>query len=211
MPHPSLTIIDPLIPPSALGVCLDVHPVPKFDFQGHSSFARTRIGLVEAVASDRRLIRENGWIITQLVALDVFARDFEALPSCPNPFFTRVEEWKSFPKEIITKTQQTLAYALSSLVSSIPVDWHKNVTTIVKEQGSGQSSLGLGPLADVLVHAHRESVSDNSVLGTRILHNILHALLKEVSTDEADLWLTVAQTHLDSCEYERFLTQTNPA
>jgi hypothetical protein len=206
-PHPSLAIIDPLVPSHALGARPDVYPVPKFDVQGHSSFARTRIGLLEAVASDRRLVREYGWIIPQLAALDVFARDFEALPSHPNPFFTSAEGWKSSLTEIITKIQQTLAYALSSLVSNIPVGWHKNVTTAIKERGSEQ--FGLGQLADVLADAFRGSVSDNSVLSTRILYNVLHALLKEVSADEADLWLTLAQTYLDSCEYGSFLTHTN--
>jgi len=199
-PHPSLSVIDPLVPSSKIEARLDVSS-STFDFQGHSSLARTRIGLLEAVASDRRLIRENVWIIPQLVVLDIFARDFEALPSSPNLFFTAAEGWKAPLTEMITKIQQALAYALSSLVSNLPSNWHSNVTTAIKNMKTRRAEgLGLGPLADVLANAYWECVFDNNALSTRILHNVLHALLKETGADEADSWLALAQTQLDPRE-----------
>jgi len=204
-PHPSLSIIDPLVPSSKPEARLDVSSAPAFDFQGHSSLARTRIGLLEAVAADRRLIRENVWIIPQLVVLDIFARDFEALPSSPNLFFTAAEGWKASLTDMITKIQQALAYALPSLVSNIPSNWHRNVTTAIKNRKTRRAEgLGLGPLADVLANAHWGCVFDNNALSTRILHNILHTLLKETGADDADSWLALAQTQLDSREHGDF-------
>lgn len=211
VPHPSLSIIDPLVPSNTLGARTRVSPTHRFDLRGHSSLARTRIGLLEAVASDRRLVRENGWIIPQLVVLDIFARDFEALPSYPNPFFSDAKGWKASLIEMIAKAQQTLAYAFSSLVSNIPLEWHRNISTAIKNSKTRQpGGLGLGPLADVLANAYWNCVFDNNVLSTRILHYVLHTLLKEAGADEADAWLVLAQTHLDSGECENFSWMPTP-
>lgn len=205
-PPLALSILDSLVPSSSYtGSPGNRNESPVYDSQGCSPYARTRIALLELVTLDRRLLQENIWVIPQLITLEIFSRDFVALPSHSNPLFSVTGGTRNAHERLMIKSQRTLAYALSSLGSDLTAAWHRDLTTLLRKAKSKPANgLGLGSLADVVAGAFWASATKGAVLHARIFHGLLRGLLREGTVEASDMWLTLAQGHLDSGRYNQF-------
>lgn len=206
-PHPALSIIDPIIPISS-----SRQPSPSqgvFDSSGLTPAARTRIALSRVIASDRRLIKDNVWAVQHLLALESLARDRLAMSNQPNPLFSDHGGVTGTISNILTSVQQTLAYAMSTLASDLSRQWHADLTAALKKNKSrpeAWTGLGHGLLADTVADVFwgcSEEDFGKASLDSRVLHGLLRGLLREVTTEESDMWLVLAQAYLDSCELSR--------
>ncbi|KAF8317156.1 hypothetical protein DL93DRAFT_2055777 [Clavulina sp. PMI_390] len=199
-PPSAFSILDPLVPSTSSPS--KARTTPACDQQGLSSLARDRVALLELVSADRRLIHEHLWIIPQMLALENFARDFIALPSSPNPLFSREGASKGWHEHLVAKIQQTLAYAFSSLGADLSTDWHRTVTGALRTSKTRVAGgLGLGPLGDIVASAYWECLDGRAVPSVRTLYGLLRGLLREGSAEDSDLWLTLAQGQIDNASH----------
>lgn len=195
--HPSLAIIDPLVPSDTAVAAPST--LIEYDTQGLSSYARGLVALLSILANDRRLIHKHPSAVTHILALEILGADVLALPSQSSPLFRPASGEDDFDlASAISKAQQTVAYALSSLVRDVSSAWHRDVTALLRKTKTPLvNPSGLGILADTMASLYWGS-SQSHLLQSRIFFGFLRGLLREASPEEGDMWLTLAQSQLDS-------------
>ena len=73
-PDYSLAIVDRLIPPPSLWK-LEQEPLQVFDKAGFSEYARIVNSLLTVAISDRKLARDNLWLLPHFISLYLAAKD----------------------------------------------------------------------------------------------------------------------------------------
>ncbi len=76
----SLAVVDRLIPPPSLWK-MEQEPLQSFDKAGCSEYARIVNTLLAIAISDRKLARDNMWLLPHFISLYVAARDALRSPS----------------------------------------------------------------------------------------------------------------------------------
>jgi E3 ubiquitin-protein ligase listerin len=198
-PDPSLAVTDPLVPlgsPSG-----KPRQVFSYDRHGLSAYARATLALHHAVSRNRHASLQNLWALRHLSALAVFARDFAAIPSLPNPLFAPQDlpEAQVRAEEIVEKTHQSILYMLTAVSDELSSSWHQDMIASLREVGS-RALINGGQLAELVGVLYSKSVQEEGSLFPRILHIVLRGILREASSEEANLWLGLAQTIQDRGE-----------
>lgn len=191
-PHASLSILDPLVSTQTQsGNSPHIFP---YDRHGLSAYARATLALHHAVSRDRHSGLENLWALQHLSALEVFARDFVAIPSLSNPLFKAqyIPESPLRVEDILEKTHKSILYMLSAVSIDLSLNWHQALITSLRNVKS-KAPIGVGELPELVVMLYSESILEDASLFPRIFHIVVRGILREASSEEADLWLGLAQ------------------
>ncbi|KAF5370318.1 hypothetical protein D9758_006910 [Tetrapyrgos nigripes] len=191
---PSLAVLDPLIPPASSFSEETVSP-PSCDTHGYSYYARLVIALLHIALDNRRVARENMWILRHLLALSQYAEDLLNIPTGQSPVFSRAaidagndEGDSEFELgELVVKIQQIVTYALTSATTE---GWRLDALSALDGKESAKS---LQPHAQFLVDVIRLTQSVDTARECRVLYNVLQHVMDDIEKDEAESWVSYAR------------------
>jgi E3 ubiquitin-protein ligase listerin len=183
--HPSLAVLDPLIPPSSAFKGRGAFP-HTYDSHGYSSYTRIVVALLQAFHADRKLAKENIWALRHFLALELFASDFMHIPSARNPMFGQ-HTLQSNISELISKCGQIATYLLTSPVED---GWHLKVVDSILKGDSSQCKDTLGVF---IVNLVGQSKSQDSILHGRILRKALQHVVSNADKQDAEQWMLLAR------------------
>ena len=188
----SLAIIDPLIPPQS---SFDTAEGPdcESDQQGLGAYARGVMALLYTYAENRGLARANLWALRHFLALAEYAEELLAVPSLPNPVFSRMAS-KNVLQDITAKAQQLTAYLL--MTAAADDTWRVNAITSLL---NGRRTDSLDGLASFTVELIEHAQNEDDSLHARIVHAVLQNVLRDATRDEADQWMLLARKLEKNC------------
>ncbi|KAG7441328.1 uncharacterized protein BT62DRAFT_937246 [Guyanagaster necrorhizus] len=181
--HPSLAVLDPLIPPGQYGET----GFPECDSRGFSPYARLVSMLLFVFMEDRQSARRNTWALRHLIALSLYAEDYSACPVWSSPAFGT--EALMDLEGLIVKLQQICTYLLTSASDD---GWRLKVLDVLT---NGRPLDEAGPplavfLRDQIVRAREgDEMREARILG-RVLSHVLH----DADKAEADRWIAFARS-----------------
>ncbi|KDQ60057.1 hypothetical protein JAAARDRAFT_32435 [Jaapia argillacea MUCL 33604] len=182
---PSLTVLDPLVPPPSVFNSRRVFD-QHFDSAGYSGYARVIYALLQFIMKHRQGARENTWALLHLLALATYAQDFLKVPSGRSAVFSKSIS-KSNLEDIISKVHQVATYLLSSPSES---QWHLNVIQSVDQETNNPTLDYTGRfLADLI----KLSKKTDTIRDCRILSSVLQPVLSAAGKDDADQWMLLAR------------------
>ncbi|KAF8624962.1 hypothetical protein AX15_005604 [Amanita polypyramis BW_CC] len=181
--HPSLAVIDPLIPPGEENMAL----TPECDARGYSQYARAVCGLILVLSENRQEAKRNIWALKHILSFVVYASDLQSYPSGRSPLFTS-EVLSDYFDEVMTKATQITAYLLTL---SFEDGWRQNMlNAITKNATLDESKNALSKLVAELIKDAKETDGSRAA---RILKMVLQHVLDDVDKNEADHWLILAK------------------
>ncbi|KAF8056637.1 hypothetical protein FPV67DRAFT_646018 [Lyophyllum atratum] len=183
--HPSLAVVDTLIPPSVASTSTDQTPRP-FDSRGFSDYARVVDALLRAFVEDRQIAKHNIWALRHFQALGVYAQDYTNIPSAQSTVFGP-EAIHANLEALVSRVEQVTTYILTS---SADEGWREVALAAAIDDRQPELS---GSLSAFLVDAIRHSRSSESARDTRILRNILQHVFHDINKNEADRWILLAR------------------
>ncbi|KAI0634826.1 hypothetical protein C8Q77DRAFT_1277694 [Trametes polyzona] len=182
--HPSLAVIDPLVPPATL-YRTNSPSSPSYDSSGFSKYARIVNGLLLHLA-DRQTAKENIWALGHFFSLAIYAEELRHLPSSESPVFAKTVS-RSVLQSIQDRVQQLATYLLSSTAEEL---WHSRVTNALLGQTPIDTLDGAGRLVVEIVNRAKRQ---DTVRASRVLHLILQHALSNATKADADQWILVAR------------------
>ncbi|KAH9041508.1 hypothetical protein EDB83DRAFT_2409286 [Lactarius deliciosus] len=182
----SLAILDPLIPPQSSFETAE-GPDCESDQQGLGAYARGVTALLYTYADDRGLARANLWALRHFLALATYAEELLAVPSLPNPAFSRTAP-ENVLRDITAKAQQLTAYLL--MTAAADDNWRVNAITSLL---NGRRTNSLDGLASFTVELIEHAQDEDDGLHARIVHAVLRHVLRDATRDEADQWMLLAR------------------
>lgn len=185
--HPSLAVIDPLIPPASAFIGQHTFAQPQlYDTRGFSTYPRVIDTLLHVFSEDRPLAKQNMWALRHFLALQVYAQDFVNVPSAQSPAFeqkTLVDELEG----VIVRIRQMTAYVLTSAADD---GWRGTaVGAVLEDKGVSDG----GALATLLVDAVNMAKQRDLSRDVRVLRIILDHILHGIGREEADRWMLLAR------------------
>lgn len=180
--HPSLAVVDHLIPPSFKN---DRPTAQLYDSQGFSAYARIVSALLQALIEDRQAAKQNIWALRHFHALEIYVLDFQRVPYAQSPIFEAVALSAGL-FTIISKVEQVTTYVLTS---SADDGWR----SIALNAALTNKAHNLGTLSKFLLNVIDEARTLDRTRDSRILRNILQHIFHDVEKDEADLWMLLAR------------------
>ncbi|KAK0452099.1 uncharacterized protein EV420DRAFT_1273820 [Desarmillaria tabescens] len=180
--HPALAVLDPLIPP---GEYTEIDS-PACDSHGFSSYARLVSLLLFAFMEDRQGARRNTWALRHLLALSLYAEDYNAYPIGSSPVFRKA---LIDLEGLILKLQQICTYLLTSASDD---GWRLKVldaVTNVRPLDEVDPPLALF-LRDQIVKARKSDETREARILGRVLLHVLH----DADKAEADRWIVFARS-----------------
>ncbi|KAF5380135.1 hypothetical protein D9615_006188 [Tricholomella constricta] len=197
--HPSLAVIDPLIPPaSAFTERLNTSQV--FDGRGFSSYARVVDALLQVFLDGRQIAKSNVWALRHFQALEVYAQDFINIPSAQSEVFG-AEAIHAHLETLVAKIEQVTTYILTSAADE---GWREEALSILL---AGTPSGSTGSLSGFLMDTIQRSQDSDSARDSRILRNVLQHVFHNVDVNEADRWILLARK-LESTAPQTSITLT---
>ncbi|KAH9035965.1 hypothetical protein EDB84DRAFT_1659282 [Lactarius hengduanensis] len=182
----SLAILDPLIPPQSSFETAE-GPDCESDQQGLGAYARGVTALLYTYADNRGLARANLWALRHFLALATYAEELLAVPSLPNPAFSRTAP-ENVLRDITAKAQQLTAYLL--MTAAADDNWRVNAITSLL---NGRCTNSLDGLASFTVELIEHAQDEDDGLHARIVHAVLRHVLRDATRDEADQWMLLAR------------------
>jgi hypothetical protein len=181
--HSCLGVLDPFAVPTPSKN--QAKQAARYDIYGFSSYSRVASALLHVCAEDRKLARENLWILRHLLALQLYANDFLRVPSISNPVFEH-NALKFGIVELPVKIQQMVTYLLAS-----PVDdfWHLRVIDMV----TVKSPPALGGVGTFVSEVVSFGVTHDSAREARILRAVLQQIFRDTNSNQADQWVLLAR------------------
>ncbi|KAJ7636847.1 hypothetical protein FB45DRAFT_907475 [Roridomyces roridus] len=186
-PAASLAVLHPHLPPSS--AIRKTKPASAHDTRGYSSYARTVIALLQALAADRRVAKENVWALHHVLALAIYAEDHLAVPSAPSAVFdaTLPTLDRTALADLVVRAQQLSAYLLSAGGED---GWRARVLAAVTND---KPLVGGGALPELLVGLIGCARRTDGILDCRVLDRVLRHVLQDADKAEADLWMVFAR------------------
>ncbi|KAH9005649.1 hypothetical protein EDB86DRAFT_3177955 [Lactarius hatsudake] len=182
----SLAILDPVIPPQSSFETAE-GPDCESDQQGLGAYARGVTALLYTYADNRGLARANLWALRHFLALATYAEELLAVPSLPNPAFSRTAP-ENVLRDITAKAQQLTAYLL--MTAATDDNWRVNAITSLL---NGRRTNSLDGLASFTVELIEHAQDEDDGLHARIVHAVLRHVLRGATRDEADQWMLLAR------------------
>ncbi|KAG5641970.1 hypothetical protein DXG03_003844 [Asterophora parasitica] len=183
--HPSLAVIDALIPP-AVASPKRRNTSQAFDSRGFSTYARVIDALLQVFIEGRQIAKRNVWALQHFQALEVYAQDFINFPSGHSPVFG-TEAIHANLESLVAKIEQITTYMLTSTGDE---GWREHALTALLESKVSGSS---GALSTFLVDTIHRSRDSDSARDIRILRNVLQHVFNDIDVAEADRWILLAR------------------
>ncbi|RDB18704.1 E3 ubiquitin-protein ligase listerin [Hypsizygus marmoreus] len=183
--HPSLAVLDPLVPPASAFSNTRRSP-QSHDSRGFSTYARVVDALLQVFIGDRQVARRNIWALRHFHALEIYAQDFINVPSAQSDVFT-IEALHAGLEEFVVRVEQITTYILTS---SSDEGWcTAALAAALGEKSALQASTRSTFLVDIIRYA-RESDNARDI---RILKNVLEHVFHDVDKNEADRWMLLGR------------------
>jgi hypothetical protein len=186
-PHPTLSILDPLVPSTH-----DVGngEIPRNnDNKGFSSYARLTVAILGLVSQDRQLGTLHVWVLRHLLALGMFASDRIAVPNAINPVFGPTSDL-NVVSSIVHQVQQVIAYLISFISDELSPEWHESITKAITSTSPPPFTIQSAEIVhDLIVECRRTECVNYS----RVLRTLLQGLLRSATKTDLDLWLALAK------------------
>ncbi|KAG5637584.1 hypothetical protein H0H81_004035 [Sphagnurus paluster] len=182
--HPSLAVIDSLIPPAA-AFDDDNQTMGRFDSRGFSSYARVVEALLQVFVEDRNLAKQNLWALRHFQALEIYAQDFISIPSARSGVFG-AEAIQANLDTLVLRIEQVTTYILTSSNES----WRELALGALVDGKSLGSEVGL---SSFLVDTIQRSRDSDTSLDSRIVRSVLQHVFHDVEKAEADRWILLAR------------------
>ncbi|KAG6811117.1 hypothetical protein H0H92_008917 [Tricholoma furcatifolium] len=181
--HPSLAVLNPLIPPSS--TFTESKTANTFDRRGFSSYARVISALLQVFVEDRQLSKNNLWALRHFQALELYAQDFISVPSANSEVFAP-EAIHANLETLVSKVEQLTTYVLTSSAEG----WRQSALAVALGEKASPAPAGLATfLADTI----QQSRSSNNARDSRILRNVLQHVFHDVDREEAERWMLLAR------------------
>ncbi|TCD68845.1 hypothetical protein EIP91_009559 [Steccherinum ochraceum] len=167
---PSMAVLDPMILP---GEADEEGLQSVTDSFGYSSYARIVVAISFYLMEDRQAAKENIWMLRHLLATSQYAYEVLQIPSTQSAVFGSTVA-PSALQEFTTRTQQLLAYLLTSTIED---GW---LPRFIASLSSGQRSSPSNDIGDliydlVLDGAGRDSMRESRILRTLLQHTLAQA------------------------------------
>ena len=162
----SLAILDPLIPQQSSFETAE-GPDCESDQQGLGAYARGVTALLFTYAENRGLARANLWALRHFLAIATYAEELLAVPSLPNPAFSRTAP-EHVLRDITAKAQQLTAYLL--MTAAVDDNWRVNAITSLL---NGRHTNSLDGLASFTVELIEHAQDEDDSVHARIVHAVL--------------------------------------
>ncbi|TXT13101.1 hypothetical protein VHUM_01502 [Vanrija humicola] len=187
-PHPSLPVIDPLVP------CVSetneqVTRPSDFDVSGRSRAARYAEAGLALLREDRSLVQAFPSLLHVALSAMVLAEDGIAIPGASRGLYT-VDTPVSQLGQVIRDAEGALSFSLA-IVDEAPLAWHK---TTVEQLRTGTVPDNADYLQRLLSSVRQDVVAKTSDVAPRIFREVLSRHLRQCDAGEVEgeVWLTYA-------------------
>ncbi|KAG6916946.1 hypothetical protein DXG01_004633 [Tephrocybe rancida] len=183
--HPSLAVVNPLIPPAASFTKISRTRM-TFDRRGFSSYARVVDALLQIFVENRQISKHNVWALQHFQALELYAQDFISMPSAKSEVFAADAIHASL-ETLVFRVEQVTTYILTS---SADEGWREVALAAALDNKRPSSA---GTLTMFLFDTIQRSRTSDSPRECRILRNVLQHIFHDVNKDEAERWMLLAR------------------
>ncbi|SDA06537.1 BZ3501_MvSof-1269-A2-R1_Chr4-2g06583 [Microbotryum saponariae] len=189
-PSPSISVLQPLVPPSG-----DGSDAPRTfiesDAAGFSAFVRSVVAILEVAARNHAWLRNNSWVLAHILLLGDVARDeLAAFESTRGVFGPNVSE--EVLERIVTSCDGASSFLLAAKAADLPSDWHTKAVMHLRKKEPGRTTDQLVSVLDVLA---RRTHASTGVYWKRAFSTVLQAILRyaDAGVADAERWLAFAQ------------------
>ncbi|WVW85588.1 hypothetical protein I302_107626 [Kwoniella bestiolae CBS 10118] len=191
--HPSLPIIDPLVPYSSEQTP-DISLESDFDLIGRSKAARWAEAVVALLRADRQLVASQPALLQVALAAYQLTQDTLAIPGSSRGLYAQSASIVHLT-DLIREVEGAVSYALS-FVDEAPLSWHNDTVQILKSGSLPETS----DLLQMLLSALKNDISaTGGDVSARSFRNVLSRHLRQsgAGEKEAEVWLNYAMTLID--------------
>lgn len=200
-PAPSISILDPLVPPVEPSYPTSSNP---FDASFLSPYGRALLAILEVSARDHTLLRRSLWALPHLLVLSSAASDELAHPSPPSSSAGIFAP--DVPQEVLERVRAAAegasSYLLSSAANALPEGWHADTVQHLRVRdlpAPPESGGALLAVLDSLWRAAKRAPADEdpkALYAARAVSTVLSACLRyteDGGVQDAERWLALAQ------------------
>nr|KIR46016.1 hypothetical protein I312_04558 [Cryptococcus bacillisporus CA1280] len=193
-PHPSLPIMDPLIPFVAHGED-DVDSIlPEFDSLGRAQTARYAEAAVALLRADRSLVKDEPALLQMILAVGRLAQDALAVPGASRGLFSK-ETPSTRLTDLVREVEGAVSFALG-YVDEVEPPWHHTTIQALKS-GSLPSNSDL--LQRLMVALQKGVTVKGNDVDARSFRDVLYKHMRQVGAgvQEGEAWLSYAMSLVD--------------
>ncbi|WWC90682.1 uncharacterized protein L201_005618 [Kwoniella dendrophila CBS 6074] len=191
--HPSLPIIDPLVPYTS-EIISDVSLESDFDLIGRSKAARWAEATVSLLRADRQLVNHQPALLQVALAAYQLTKDALSIPGSSRGLYAQSASIVHLT-DLIREVEGAVSYALS-FVDEAPLAWHKDTVQILK---SGSMPDNADLLQKLLSALKDDIVQSQGDISARSFRDILSKHLRQSGSGEAEaeVWLNYGMSLID--------------
>ncbi|KAK8854764.1 hypothetical protein IAR55_003503 [Kwoniella newhampshirensis] len=191
--HPSLPIVDPLIPYSS-GDISETSLKTEFDTLGRSKAARCSEAAVALLRADRHLVDAEPSLLQVALAAVQLTQDALAVPGSSKGLFSASASITHL-SDLVREVEGAISYALA-FVDEVPPTWHAVTVQTLK---SGALPADADLLQRLLSALKDEITAGGGDVSARSFRDLLGRHLRQSGAEENDgeVWLTYAMTLVD--------------
>ena len=193
-PAPTLPVIDPLIGCSHY----DQYQQAEFDSEGRSQGARLAEAALALIRSDRRLASSSPNLLQIALSARILAQDASAVPGASRGFFAESTSI-DYLVEVVREAEGALSFALAAF-DDVSSTWHKSTVCMIQSGMTDDTADSLQRLLLTLALEIRDQTDD---VVARTFRDVLGRHLRQSNEGDAEIWLSLAMTGLDSSESTR--------
>ncbi|KDE03065.1 hypothetical protein MVLG_06425 [Microbotryum lychnidis-dioicae p1A1 Lamole] len=189
-PSPSISVLQPLVPPSGDGSDAP-RPFIESDAAGFSAFVRSVVAILEVAARNHAWLRNNSWVLPHILLLGDVARDeLAAFESTRGVFGSNVSE--EVLERIVASCDGASSFLLAAKAADLPSDWHSKAVMHLRKKEPGRMTDELVSVLDALA---RRTHASTGVYWKRAFSTVLQAILRyaDAGVADAERWLAFAQ------------------
>ncbi|WVO13469.1 hypothetical protein L204_101086 [Cryptococcus depauperatus] len=191
-PHPSLPIVDSLIP--YIAVNDNSVPSASFDVFGRSKAAREAEAAVTLLRADRSLAEYEPSLLQAALTMSQIAQDTLAVPTSSRGLYSqRISA--NYLTRLIREVEGAMSFALR-YVDEVPPSWH---TDTVQALTCGSLSANSDLLQRLLLALKDQVIASGNDVSARSFRDLLSRHLRQVGVGEkeCEVWLSFAMSHID--------------
>lgn len=197
-PHPSLPIVDPLIPFVAHGED-DLDSIqPEFDSLGRAQTSRYAEAAVALLRADRSLVKDEPALLQMILAVGRLAQDALTVPGASRGLFSK-ETPPSRLTDLVREVEGAVSFALGYVDEAEP-SWHHATIQALK---SGSVPLDSDLLQRLMVALQKEVTANGNDVDARSFRDVLYKHMRQIGAgvQEGEAWLNYAMSLVDRCKF----------
>ncbi|WVQ74909.1 hypothetical protein IAR50_004517 [Cryptococcus sp. DSM 104548] len=192
-PHPTLPIVDTLIPYVVPDDDADIESA-EFDLLGRSEIARYAEAAVALLRANRSLVKTEPALLQVALAVGRIAQDALAVPGASRGLFSK-DTPPTRLEDLVREVEGATSFALG-YVDEVPSSWHAATVQALKSGGLPEESDLLQRLLSAL---KGDLVATGGDVSARSFRDVLSRQLRQVGAGEkeGEAWLSYAMGQVD--------------